>query len=69
MCLQHSTLFTRGTSSDGGYFLHFPPGPCVDLGILLSAGFMRGGGVFKTSVIQAAATTFSNSSCGAALCV
>lgn len=39
------------------------PGLRIDLGTLLSAGFMRGGGgVFRTSVIQEATRIFSNSS-------
>lgn len=41
------------------------PGLRVDLGPLLSAGFMRGGGgggVFRTSVIQEATRIFGNSS-------
>lgn len=64
MCTQHSTQLRRGISpSLTEAVLCVLPGLRVDLGTLLSHGFMHGGGgVCKTSVIQEAPGVFSNSS-------
>lgn len=65
-CLQHSTLlhgeFLLPSLAEAVFCIS--PGLRVDLGTLLSAGFMRGGGcgLFRTSVIQEATRIFSNSS-------
>lgn len=67
MCTQHSTQLRRGISpSLTEAVLCVLPGLRVDLGTLLSHGFMHGGGggggVCRTSVIQEAPEVFSNSS-------